>query len=85
MPYLATFKALKKRAKEIDPSGSPEIDKTDVRKIAVLVDRYPRIVPEKYANCHVEAYVDDLREWVIEFDAARQRAPAAVEMQRAAA
>ena len=74
MPYIATFEALKSRAKAIDPDQSSVIDKTDVRNVALLVDRYPAIVPSKYARCACECTVEEgSDEWVVEFDAASPR------------
>jgi ribosomal silencing factor RsfS len=77
MPYIATFKALKKRAKAIDPASAKEIEETHVRNVSRLIDRYPQIVPSKYSNCHVESFVDAVREWVVELDADRARKPEA--------
>jgi hypothetical protein len=86
MPYSAPFELLKRRAAALDANAANDIAKCDVRLVAVLVDRYPAIVPAKYANCHIEAEIDASGNWVIDFDALRPRsAQAAAGLNRATA
>jgi hypothetical protein len=79
MTLIIAFNSLKKRARNLDPAAADEIANTDVRKVDVLVDRYPSIVPPKYQTCHVEAFVDGVGAWVCEFDVSRSRRASAVE------
>lgn len=88
MPYVATFEALKTRAKIIDPEHASEVENTDIHNVNLLVDRYPAIVPAKYANCGIKSEMvgeSECGQWVVEFDASTPRKTEMTSVDHAAA